>query len=709
MSIENDRPVVSDVKSASRSDARDTVSLDGAREELPVPLPPIASAEPLITSATASRSRQNFVDREGAAMESSSSDDVIKTNPIDTESAHYLHRDSFRRGVLPADGSVFFLSTLPKPVVVFLCGFFFFLSVICATFGFLFLRPSHGEGGLSLSELSRMVSSGIGSFVSRSVLFYRQLAVFGVSSVSVVQETSSLSDTLLEYVLEGRGNELIAHVERLHDLFTTLSEQSKEFSTSVASVSRMFLPAGLDDLSVRFSLDQYGVFIESMLAWLRFPSDHHIAVLLQNPAEIRPTGGFIGSYVDVVVRGGRVVSATVHDISDVDRVLPTLTVPPAPLQAIVSNWRTADSNWFAHFPDSAARTIQFLEASDLYRSQGVTFDGVVAVNASVISDVLALTGPLSLSEAQGDTVTRDNFLSVIQKSVQSAQAKKDPHPKFILERAAPVFVAQLKKVDRAQLKALVGSWIVRRDVMVYMKDAHLQKFLDSVGVTGRQFEIPSSFNGEYLSLVVSNIGGQKSDLFMKQRVLSQIRLTDDGTISNHVVVAREHTATDKDEWWYRAQNQVYVQAYTPAAVKLVSASGAWGRTVPVKVTAASAGYSTDPLVRDLESSLRVFPSFPEVSGYRFGDKNIFAFWMKTDRGTTSEVSFDYTHDALVTPADGVVYDFVIERQPGVPSSYAIEISAPLGYIWRQNHLPVYEYSASDAPARTVLSLALQKL
>ena len=45
-------------------------------------------------------------------------------------------------------------------------------------------------------------------------------------------------------------------------------------------------------------------FLDAFIPWLSSPVPHHVLVMLQNPSEIRPAGGFLGSYADITIASG---------------------------------------------------------------------------------------------------------------------------------------------------------------------------------------------------------------------------------------------------------------------------------------------------------------------------------------------------------------------------------------------------------------------
>jgi hypothetical protein len=58
---------------------------------------------------------------------------------------------------------------------------------------------------------------------------------------------------------------------------------------------------------------------------------------------------------------------------------------------------------------------------------------------------------------------------------------------------------------------------------------------------------------------------------------------------------------------------------------------------------------------------------------------------------------------------GEVYTFVFERQMGVVGEYSFAISAPVGFRFKENNLPVYEFHSKDPLGRTIITLTLEQV
>lgn len=578
------------------------------------------------------------------------------------------------------------------------------------------LKPAAAEEKFSAANKS--IGSTFGGILSRFESFFgdtgdlvsgfRKLASDGVV---LSQEVGFLENNLLSLLLDKKGDVLLAHLNTINDTLSDVNSQSDKLS-AVATKIREISP-GAVGLYIPLKLDvgRLQKFLATLVGWLGAGSPHHILVMFQNPSEIRPAGGFLGSYADVTISSGSLESMEFHDINDADRQLALNFIPPKPLQAQVTRWRAADANWFFDFSYSAAQVIKFLEVSKLYSDRKITFDGAVAVSPKVIGDILGMIGPVNLKKSQL-ALNQDNFLQELQKKVQLSQAQGATYPKGALEELASTTLSLLTSLDDAQKQQFFGmaaDWVSKKDAMAYFKDNDLEDFSDYYGVSGKVYDLPNGFEGDYLAIVDANIGGGKSDLFVKQNVTLESQIGADGIVSNHLVIDRKHEGNKSPYSWYKAANQDYLQILTPPSSQLVNFKGGYEKNVAAPINYLKNGYSADPLVLQIESSTEKLFNYPAVLAYDEFGKNVFATWSKVNAGAKTEVTFDYKHRLYLAPSDGEHYQFIFEKQAGTQRDYKFSISAPVGFKFKENNLPVYEYESYDPPGRLIINLTLEKI
>lgn len=574
------------------------------------------------------------------------------------------------------------------------------------------LNKENFKTGANLSPKNpiQVLGTEIWPLLKDSVGAYKDFQGLAGQTLALFEKSETFITSLPNLIFHQGGSEIISQLKEIISILNNVSDKNAKLA-GVAAKLKDFSPDNFDFyLPLQSDLNKYQNFLNSAVNWLSASSSRRIFVMLLNPSEIRPGGGFLGSYADISIRGANLESVNVHDINELDRGLTSKTVPPKPVQVITTNWKTADANWFFDFSSSASKILQFAESSDLYHKDPVAFDGALALSSGVIEDLLSVVGPIEIKE-DNITITSDNFLSETQKQVQEGQKTKNANPKKILQDLTPLVVEKLASLDSAQkqkLFSLVGDWFSKKDLMVFFRDPKLQKFFSGLNLSGQVYELPQGFIGDYLAVVNANLGGGKTDIFMNQKITLASQINDDGIVANHLVIERTHNGNKAKDWWYKTTNQNYLQIFTPLNPQLENFSGGVKKTVKPPTNYKKGNYITDPLVSQIESTRKDFLNYPTVESFEEFGKNVLAAWTKTEVGKKTEIVFDYTHRLPVPLSEGKSYQFIFERQAGASGVYNFEISAPIGFIWEENNLPIFEYKSSDPPGRLIINLTLKK-
>ena len=504
-----------------------------------------------------------------------------------------------------------------------------------------------------------------------------------------------------------------------------IDADANQLSGETSYMSSFAAMNGTSYLALKTQVEEAMRFLDAFIPWFGDASStHHLLVLFENPSEMRPGGGFFGSYADVSLRGGMITGVAIHDIADVDRTFAPKIVPPVPLQLEETAWRPADANWFFDFPTTASETIALFDRSGLYADTSTTFDGAIAVTPQVFADLLSVTGPITLPGAPGPrgtattstTFTADNFSIEAQKIVQAGQAGtaggNATYPKEVLAQLYQAMLQRLASSTPAIRTAIVQdmfNWVANKDVMAYFTDPAFESFVKAYGAAGDEYRLPQGFNGDYLAVVNTDVNSDKSEQYIAQTVNYQATIGADGTLTDHVEIDRTHNGNQSPYWWYRTTNQDYLQLFVPAGTALVNESGGIIKRVPPPINYARSGYSTDPLLSAIASDTAQIFAFPAVTARTNGDKEVFGLWTRVPAGHTTKAVFDYSHTLFTLPGPGVQYQFVFERQSGAGGEYKIEIDAPLGYVFAENGLASFMYDSTSTPGRNTFILTLQKL
>ncbi len=246
--------------------------------------------------------------------------------------------------------------------------------------------------------------------------------------------------------------------------------------------------------------------------FLGFSEPKTYLILFGNNTEMRPGGGFIGSYATLQVSQGKVDVLTVEGSEVLDRQAPKdfKPVPPKMIQEKLGldRWYFRDSNWSPDYRIAAEKALELYAGEGGVASESI--DAVFAMTPAVLKSLLQLTGPLTI---EGVTFTADNVVETLEyeveygfekKGIPFEQRKNILNPFFheLLYRLGPDALLHTKKYFE-----LFEELAKEKHIVVYFVDQKLQKFMTEKGWTG---EITNT-SGDFLLWADANLGALKTD------------------------------------------------------------------------------------------------------------------------------------------------------------------------------------------------------
>lgn len=420
--------------------------------------------------------------------------------------------------------------------------------------------------------------------------------------------------------------------------------------------------------------------------------DRQYLFLFQNNRELRPTGGFIGSFALVDVSKGEVRGVQADTIYNPDGQLKDFIVPPAPLQKITDRWFARDANWFADFRQSAAKVAHLFE-----RSGGPTVDGVVAVTPSVLEALLRLTGPIPMPN-YGVTVTADNVTAETQRLVTYEYDRSANAPKAFIADLLPQVLARAVSLPQArwgELLSVFTAALDRKQILVFFRDAAAEEAIVNLGWGGALPKLPAPAPGvltDHLGRVEANVGGHKTDALIEQSVDYDVTVASDGEVIATLVVTRHHrgpkTGTPglpPEEDPARKPNVVYERTLAPFGSTLLEARGFTPpAAVPAPFTNAAdyASFQRDTDLEALESGMA-----PSADAVTVGSESGFASfggWVVTAPEETAVTVLRYRLPfRLPRPSLAAAllrYELLLTHQPGhLPVLTRATLRTPEGF------------------------------
>lgn len=371
-------------------------------------------------------------------------------------------------------------------------------------------------------------------------------------------------------------------------------------------------------------------------------------LLFQNSAELRPTGGFIGSIAAVSAENGSVVDLTVQDVYSVDGQLKGHVDPPQPVRELLAqeHWYLRDSNWDPDFRVAGRQAAWFYE-----KETGTPVDGVVAITTGLVSDLLRATGPLDLPDYP-DRITADNFLGKAIFYTQSdffpgSTQKKDFLGTVI--RTMLTAVTSGKRGESPLLFSAIARGLASRDIQLFITDSTLQALIEHFGWSGRVFakdgcagQAPEYCLFDPLAVAEANVSVNKANAFIKRSRMRQVVLGEDGKVAETVTISYTNPSRGPPQdagGSYRA----YLQFLLPSDAADVS---------------VMVGASAVPERRPRQAA--AVPYWESAGAGRIG------VVVDVPAGGQMTVSFSWRRGTgLVFGRDGGVYEFFDQKQAGI--------------------------------------------
>lgn len=541
--------------------------------------------------------------------------------------------------------------------------------------------------------------------------------LFNEAAAEISASLEILKNDGLNLAMSGRGEELISAVENIEknleiseSLIAGIKNRVSEMKDASGAFSEM--NEMLVGNYITTSSELYGMrrFATAFAEFLKSYGDRHLLVLFQNPSEIRPGGGFIGSYADITINRGSVKKIDVRDIYDSDGQLDAKIVPPKQLRSVTGGWGARDANWFFDFPVSAEKVIGFLEESKMYKEKIISFDGAIAVNISVLKDLLEITGPIRLPE-YGLTIDKDNFLLNIQREVEMGDDKKSGEPKRILKVLTPILLERFSGLSGDEKKLFVEKTISRaakKDIMVYFKNPEFQEFARGLEITGAVYETSPYSPDNYLAVVNANVAGGKSDALINQKIEINSSIGIDGKTTNELKITRAHRGWSGDEPFWNAANKNFIKIFVPAGSRLLSLSGNSQKRIYDPINYEKNGYIRDADLEKTEKTAKLDEDSGAETMAESG-KTVFAAWLEIPSGGSGTLSLEYENPNRLILKEGKGFRFVFEKQSGVGGILKISVEAPPGFKWRESNKTVFEYKDDNPDKRIILPLTLVKI
>jgi hypothetical protein len=393
-------------------------------------------------------------------------------------------------------------------------------------------------------------------------------------------------------------------------------------------------------------------------------------ILFQNNMELRPGGGFIGSYATVDIQNGKTDELKIHDIYDADGNLSTHVEPPFAIRRYLGNahWFFRDSNFNIDSVENAKKAISFLELET-----GEKADGVITIDTDFLKSMISLFGPIYVPDYK-ETVTADNFYLLTQNHAEKdffpgSTQKKD----FLraLSTALQLKITESKKPPFMLLAQKLSEAIDQKHLLIAVPGSNSQTILSLNNLSGslqdnRQKQA-SEFS-DFLGINEANLGGNKTNLYLHRSLEQKVNIDDQGRVLETINISYENTSTKTSIFGGDYKN--YLRLIVPSAAQL--------QTIEIN----GAPIATTPAITDVNIYTKkgfAPPPQLEVEKSQQNGKTIYGFLTIVPMGTQQKISIIYSLPSVINTSNPVLsYDLYLLKQPGTGNNdpYTFSIAYP---------------------------------
>ena len=383
-------------------------------------------------------------------------------------------------------------------------------------------------------------------------------------------------------------------------------------------------------------------------------SEKTYLVLFQNNMELRPGGGFIGSYGILKLNMGKITDFSIHDVYDADGQLRGHVEPPFAIRRYLpsAHWYMRDSNFDVDFIKSASVSSNFLNVET-----GEKVSGVIGVDVAFVKNILHAIGPVYVPDYK-ETVDEDNLYILTQTHSEKNFFPGSTQKKDFLRSLYKAMQVKLASGDIPYFslaKALSDSLSQKHLIFAFNNNTQNVFTVNgwSSSLWDERREDEKAVN-DFLGINEANLGVNKVNYFISRNITHKVKVEDSGNIFEELNISYKNASTS----WPGGDYKNYLRIILPKATAISEISI---QDIPQVLVDAI----TDPLIYE-DKNFKV-PQGLEVERVIQDNKTIYGFIVNVPVGEVVKVKVQYNLAKKVSDLNTFSYNHKLFKQPGIDS------------------------------------------
>lgn len=264
-----------------------------------------------------------------------------------------------------------------------------------------------------------------------------------------------------------------------------------------------------------------------------------ILLLFANNMELRPGGGFIGSYGVLKTQYFGIKDLTIFDVYDADGQLTAHIAPPNPIRDYLNqpHWYLRDSAFFPDFYDTYQQATFFLQ-----KEMGLSsWNGAALITTSAVKNIIGAFDEVVLPD-YNERITKDNFYIKTQYYVEHDFFPGSRQKKSFLSSLVKQLISQAETANPLFLSSAIVEGFDQKNMVLFMNNDKLQKNLDELFWSGRLATpfCPQSAKencyADFQFALDANLGVNKTNFFIDKSYDVKTSIDDSGLINTNLSI-----------------------------------------------------------------------------------------------------------------------------------------------------------------------------
>ncbi len=294
-------------------------------------------------------------------------------------------------------------------------------------------------------------------------------------------------------------------------------------------------------------------------------------MMFANNMELRPGGGFIGSFAIVTFNDYSITDMRVYDVYDADGQLKEQIDPPDPIVDYLNqtHFFLRDSAFTPDFIVNYEEAKRFLDLE----LQENNFDGGILITTTAVQNLLTSMDGLYIPDYK-ETITSDNFYIKTQLHAEEDFFPGSQQKKRFLSSVMNQMLIDLPQASFTKLLEMTEKSLNEKQIVMYIDDPQVETFIEENYWSGRTLTPKCNLDEAYncvLDFVLpfdANLGVNKANFFIERPTNLDISITDNGGITNTLTI--KYTNSSYDDVYPGGNYKNYFQTYLPPNTRIRS-------------------------------------------------------------------------------------------------------------------------------------------